>query len=187
MIQQNDPACEALIRYFSKSGMLLCNASEELPYLDLVGGNWNAIVSLVEDGLACYSRFYKNRVTYLSPELYHALKPYRRRMDRLDESSRRLYDFLRSVGEANAEQMQQACLLEKKTQTDALNRLVSELFVTVIRRDVTLNENWCSFTYGPAEVWEQKQNRADSTTKIGEAEEILLRQLSQKRVNSLLE
>jgi len=36
MTTQHDPARDALIRYFSKSGMLLCNTSEELPYLDLV-------------------------------------------------------------------------------------------------------------------------------------------------------
>ena len=184
--QQLDPAREALTRYFSQSGMLLCNTSEELPYLDLVGGSWNAIISMMEDGLAYYSRFYKNRVTYLSSALYIALKPYRRRLDRLDDDSMRLLDFLQAAGEANAEQMQQTLLLTKKAQTDALNRLVSELFVTVIHRDVTMNETWCSFTYGLAETWEQRLPREIHGPKIGEAEEILLRQLSQKQVKSLL-
>jgi len=184
--QQYDPARDALIRYFSQSGMLLCNMSEELPYLDLVGGSWNAIVSMMEDGLAYYSRFFKNKVTYLSPRLYLALKPYRRRLERLDDNARRLLAFLQAAGEANAEQMQQTLLLTKKAQTDALNRLASELFVTVIRRDVTLNENWCSFTYGLAETWEQKLPREIYAPKIGEAEEILLRQLSQKQAKSLL-
>jgi len=166
--------------------MLLCNQSAELPYLELAGGNWNAIVSLLESGNAFYSRFYKNRVTYLSPTLYFALKPHRRRAERLDETSARLLAFLDAAGEASAEQMQQTLLLTKKTQTEALNRLVSELFVTVIRRDVTLNENWCSFTYGPAERWEEKQARDLGAIDVGEAEEILLRQLSQKQVASLL-
>jgi len=184
--QQHDSAREALIRYFSQSGMLLCNTNEELPYLELVGGSWNAIVSMMEDGLAYYSRIYKNRVTYLSPALYFALKPYRRRLDRLDDNARRLLAFLQAAGEANAEQMQQTLLLTKKAQTEALNRLVSELFVTVIHRDVTLNENWCSFTYGLTETWEQKLPHEIHAPKIGEAEEILLRQLSQKQVKSLI-
>jgi len=186
MMQQPDFAREALEHYFSQNGMLLCNTSEELPYLELVGGNWNAIVSLMEAGHAFYSRLYKNRVTYLSPALYAALKPHRRRAERLDENANRLYAFLQSVVEASAEQMQQTLLLTKKAQTDALNQLVSELFVTVLRRDVTKNETWCSFTYGPAEAWERKLPREIHVPKIGEAEEILLRQLSQKQVMSML-
>ena len=185
MTAQDETAREALLRYFSQNGLLLCNKSVQLPYLDLVGGNWNAMVSLLESGDAFYSRFYQNRVTYLSPELYFALKPHRRRADRLDENSRRLLAFLRAAGEANAEHMQ-SCLLEKKTQTEALNRLVGELFVTVIRRDVTLHDSWCSFCYGPAERWEEKQARNFGVSNVGEAEQILLRQLSQKLVAALL-
>ena len=56
-----DPAREALKQYFSQNGLLLCNENTELPYLDLVGGSWNAIVSLMESGDVFYSRFYKNR------------------------------------------------------------------------------------------------------------------------------
>ena len=77
--------------------MLLCNQSAQLPYLELVGGDWNAIVSLMEGGNAFYSRFYKNRVTYLSPDLYYALKPHRRRLERLDANSMRLLAFLQWV------------------------------------------------------------------------------------------
>ena len=166
--------------------MLLCNESVELPYLELIGGDWNAIVSLLESGNAFYSRMFKNRVTYLSPELYFAIKPHFRRQERLDANSARLLAFLESAGEANAEQMQQQCMLEKKAQTEALNRLVYELFVTVLRRDVTRNETWCTFTYGPSERWEAKQPRENRTPMVGGAEGILLRQLSQKQVQSLL-
>ena len=166
--------------------MLLCNESVELPYLELIGGDWNAIVSLLESGNAFYSRLFKNRVTYLSPELYFAIKPHRRRQERLDANSARLLAFFKSAGEANAEQMQQQCMLEKKAQVEALNRLVYELFVTVLRRDVTRNETWCTFTYGPSELWEAKQLRENRTPIVGGAEGILLRQLSQKQVQSLL-
>lgn len=186
MSPQVDPAKEALIAYFTYNGMLLCNESKELPYLDLVGGNWNAIVSLMESGDVCYSRFYKNRVTYLSRELYLALKPYRRRAERLSAQSERLLAFLEATGEANAEQMQIACMFEKKTQTEALNLLVSELFVTVLRRDVTIHESWCTFAYGTIEHWEEKQNNQANIISESTAEQILLRQLSQKQVNALL-
>ena len=158
----------------------------ELPYLELIGGDWNAIVSLLESGDAFYSRLFQNRVTYLSSELYFAIKPYRRRRDQLDANSARLLAFLESAGEATAEQMQQQCMLEKKAQTEALNRLVYELYVTVLRRDVTRNETWCTFTYGLSERWEAKQPRENRTPIVGGAEGILLRQLSQKQVTALL-
>ncbi|MEA4914833.1 MAG: hypothetical protein VB061_09705 [Christensenella sp.] len=182
----NDPAREELLRYFSQNGLLLCNENTELPYLDLVGGSWNAIVSLMESGDVFYSRFYKDRVTYLSRELYLALKPYRRRAERLSAQSERLLAFLQTAGEATAEQMQNTCMLEKKAQTETLNALVSELFVTVLRRDVTIHESWCTFCYGTAERWEEKRAQTIHETNEGEAEQILLRQLSQKQVNALL-
>ena len=186
MNTQTDPAREALLTYFAHNGMLLCNESTELPFLDLVGGNWYAIVSLMESGDVCYSRFYKNRVTYLSRELYFALKPFRRRAERLSAQSKRLLAFLQAAGEATAEQMQNTCMLEKKAQTEALNVLVSELFVTVLRRDLTIHESWCTFTYGTTEHWEEKQASQTNIKSESGAELILLRQLSQKQVNALL-
>lgn len=180
------PQSEALKQYFSQNGLLLCNENAELPYLDLVGGSWNAIVSLMESGDVFYSRFFKNRVTYLSRELYLALKPFRQRAERLTPQSERLLAFLEAAGEVNVEQMQNACMLEKKAQTEALNLLVSELFVTVLHRDVTIHESWCTFCYGTSERWEEKQITQVTTHDEREAEQILLRQLSQKQVNSLL-
>ena len=186
MSAQADPAREALKQYFSQNGLLLCNENAELPFLDLVGGSWNAVVSLMESGDVFYSRFYKDRVTYLSRELYLALKPYRRRAEKLTPQRERLLAFLQAAGEANAEQMQDTCMLEKKAQTEALNLLVSELFVTVLRRDVTIHESWCTFCYGTAERWEEKQKNQTYINSEGAAEQILLRQLSQKQVTALL-
>ena len=157
MNPQVDLAREALLAYFAQNGMLLCNESKELPYLDLVGGNWNAIVSLMESGDVFYSRLFHHRVTYLSRALYFAMKPYRQRMQHLDAVSIRLLEFLRAVGEANAEEMQAALFMEKRAQTKALEQLVDELFVTVSSRDKTIHETWCTFRYCPAERWEEKR------------------------------
>ena len=140
----NDPAKEALLLYFSQNGLLLCNENAELPYLDLVGGSWNAIVSLMESGDVFYSRFYKNRVTYLSRELYFALKPFRQRAERLSAQSQRLLAFLQAAGEASAEQMQNECMLEKKALTEALNdypdanRATSDQQVTITQPGATI-------------------------------------------------
>ena len=182
MLEQDEKARGALITYFRENGLLLCNENPKLPYLDLVGGNWNAIVSLMESGDVFYSRLFHHRVTYLSRALYTAMKPYRQRLLRLDEPSRRLLEFFRATGEASAEQMQAACLLERKAQTAALNALVSELFVTVSRRDVTIHKSWCTFFYCPVELWEQRQ----PSPPPEDARQLLSRQLSGRTIDRLL-
>ena len=136
----------------------------------------------MERGEVCYSRLYRDRVTYLSRALYTAMKPYRQRLLRLDEPSRRLLEFLRATGEANAEQMQAACLLERKVQAAALNALVSELFVTVSRRDVTIYESWCTFFYCPVELWEQRQPNPPQA----DARQLLSRQLTERQIDRML-
>ena len=122
MQTQDKQARGALITYFGENGLLLCNENPALPYLDLVGGNWNAIVSLMESGDVFYSRLFHHRVTYLSRALYFAMKTYRQRMQHLDATSVRLLEFLRAVGEANAEEMQAALFMEKRVQTKALEQ-----------------------------------------------------------------
>jgi len=78
--------------------------------------------------------------------------------------------------------MQAACLLERKAQTTALNTLVSELFVTVSRRDVTIHESWCTFLYCPVELWEQRQ----PAPLAADARQLLGRQLTERQMNRLL-
>ena len=185
MNERDETAKRALCAYFADNGMLLCNESSELPYLDLVGGNWNTIVTLMERGEVFYSRLFRGRVTYLSRALYCAMKQYRQRQTRLDEPSHRLLEFLRAVGEASAEEMQAACLLEKKAQTNALNLLVSELYATVSRRDVTIHESWCTFRYCLAEAWEQKAS-IPTPADAADARQLLSRQLSKQQIDRIL-
>ena len=185
MQTQDEQARGALITYFGENGLLLCNENPALPYLDLVGGNWNAIVSLLESGDAFYSRLFHHRVTYLSRALYFAMKPYRQRMQHLDAASVRLLEFLRAVGEANTEEMQIACFMEKQTQTKALEQLVDEMFVTVSSRDKTIHETWCTFRYCLAEHWEEKQ-QVPPQAKIDLAIGLLEKHFTEKQIQHLL-
>jgi len=186
MQTQDEQARAALIAYFGENGLLLCNENPALPYLDLVGGNWNAIVSLLESGDAFYSRLFHHRVTYLSRALYFAMRPYRQRIQRLDDASNRLLEFLRAAGEANAEEMQVACCMEKQTQTKALEQLVDELFVTVSNRDKTIHETWCTFRYCPAERWEQKQ-QVPTQAEIDRTLEQLRKHFTEKQIQNLFQ
>ncbi|MEA4869296.1 hypothetical protein SDC9_83555 [bioreactor metagenome] len=185
MQERDEKARAALIAYFSQNGLLLCNENARMPFLEIAGGNWNAIVSLMESGDVFYSRLYQHRVTYLSRSFYYLMKPYRQREHRLDAPCVRLLAFLRAAGEANAEQMQTACLLEKKAQGKALEQLVSELLVTVSRRDKTIHDSWCTFYYCPAERWEEKQT-PPTNEQIERAHEWLHHSFTQKQIQSLL-
>ena len=185
MLEQDEKARGALITYFRENGLLLCNENPKLPYLDLVGGNWNAIVSLMESGDVFYSRLYHNRVSYLSRALYYLAKPYRQKEHRLDATSAHLLAFLRAAGEATAEEMQAACLLEKKAQTKALEQLVGEMLVTVSRRDKTIHDSWCTFFYCPAERWEERQSLPEQA-ELDAAREQLRRYFSEKQILSML-
>lgn len=63
--------------YFSCHGLLLCNEDRDLPWLDSVGGDWNAVVALIEDRQVFWSKLWRGKVTYLSRACYWQLKPYR--------------------------------------------------------------------------------------------------------------
>ncbi len=151
-------AVENLQAYFAGHGLLLCNENRYLPCLWDVGGDWNAIVTLMERGDAFYSKFYKGRVTYLSSALYWQLKPYRQRMERLSPEAARLYAYLEAAGAATTEQIKASLLLTQKSCSACMDELFCELLATVLRRDQTLQENWCTFAYGTFGAWERATN-----------------------------
>jgi len=183
---QEKNAVAALQAYFQNNALLLCNENAVLPYLGMVGGDWNAIVRLMEQGDVFYSKFYKKRVTYLSRAFYFALKPHRGRTERLSATARNVLAFLGGFGEANAETIQAACMLEKKAYAAAMDELIFELLVTATGRDQTMNETWCSFFYGTSERWEQKRPGNGPQPGFGEAAEMLRGVFTEKQIDALL-
>lgn len=140
--------------YFSQNPLLLCNESKELPSLASLGGRWNDIVDMMEGREVFYSKLYKGRVTYLSPAFYFAVKPLRQREERLSPQARELLEFLRQAGPVGTEALKRLFPLWEKQAGRYLDELLKELLVTAVKRDKTLNENWCTFLWAPAEVWE---------------------------------
>lgn len=145
---------ELLFSYFGSNGILLCNESKELPYLDSVGGDWNSITALIEEGQVFYSKLYKGRVTYLSMEFYANMKPYKQRLERISPTARMIYDFLSEIGTANTAEIKRVRSIPDKVFTESMNELFKELLVTAIKRDRTMNVNWSSFYWGTFEKWE---------------------------------
>lgn len=149
---------EQLLRaYFSRNGILLCNESRELPYLESVGGDWNSIVRLMTSGEVFYSKLYRGRVTYLSREFYDQIKPYKQRLEELSPESRELLSFVQEAGPVNTAEIRQALPLSAKQLTACMDALFRDLFLTVVARDRTISSNWASFYWGSFEQWEALQ------------------------------
>ena len=50
---------ELLKGYFSRNGFLLCNECRNMPSLFNVGGDWNSIVQLIEEGQVFIANYIK--------------------------------------------------------------------------------------------------------------------------------
>ncbi len=148
-----DPV-SSLRAYFARNHILLCNFNAYLPSLNDAGGDWNTIISLIETREAVYSKAYRKRTTYLSPILYAMLKPYKQRLNKMPGESRRIYDFLAACGPKSTQEIKNALLLSGKSFTAAFDPLLSELLVTAMERDRTMNETWSSFLWGTYTQWE---------------------------------
>lgn len=142
-----------LLDYIHFSGILLCNVNPYLPSLDDVGAAWADVVALMEKREIFYSKAYRRRTTYLSRQAYLLLKQCKHRLP-LDGYSLEIYRFLQQNGPNDMKTIKSSVLLDKKEFTKAFDRLLENLYVTVIRNGETLNETWSTFVWGPAAVWE---------------------------------
>ena len=178
----------ALRAYFRESGLLLCNINNDLPSLETVGGDWAGIISLIEQGEVFYSKVFKNRVSYLSAQLYFLLKPYKQRTCKLSAESRRMFDFICAAELATSKEIKAALGLSSKTFTFCMDALFKELFVTAVKRDKTLNANWSSFYWGTFEVWERRQPRpdVDGAANVAGINDLLGGIMTEKQIKNLL-
>lgn len=147
-------AVSNLRTYFLRNHILLCNDNAYLPSLNDVGGDWNAIIHLIETREVVYSKAYRKRTTYLSPALYAMLKPYKQRFNKLTETSKNIYNFLSACGPMSTQEIKDALMLSSKSFGSAFDPLLTELFVTAMERDRTMNETWSSFLWGTYAQWE---------------------------------
>jgi hypothetical protein len=178
---------EDLLRsYFRKQGILLCNENRELPSLVSVGGDWNGIVSLMEQGEVFYSKLYKGRVTYLSRAFYAQIKPYKQPIEKVSPVAKRIFEFLCEAGHADTAEIKNALKLFGKPLSESMDELFRELLVTVIKRSRTLNANWCSFDWGTYKTWEQIHPVSDISPKRESLTALASSFLSERQIRNLL-
>lgn len=180
------PAGVANLRaYFAKNGILLCNENRFLPSLETVGGDWNSIVRLIELGEVFHSKLYRNRVAYLSREFYYQMKPYRQRLGAVSEKAREVYAFIESAGLVGGADIKNVLMLPGKAYGERMDELCSELLVTAVCRERTMNESWSSFLWGTYLRWEETAG-APALPQCEAAARAMLALLSEKDIGNIL-
>lgn len=177
---------ELLKSYFFKHGILLCNENAYLPSLSSVGGDWNSIVALIEEGQIFYSKLYKGRVTYLSRDFYAQIKPYKQRVNKVSQTSRLIFDFLKETDRANTAEIKNVFKLSSKTFSESMDELCRELLITAIERDRTMNVNWSSFYWGTYGTWERLHPISEITVSSEALKMLLSGLLSDRQIDNIM-
>jgi len=169
-------------------GFLLCNPEGKILSKYCVGGDWNSIVALMESGEAFYTKMYKKRAGYLSRELYHQLKPYKQRTDKLSENARKIYEFLQAIDFASTQEIKRTLMMSSSGFNRGLNELSAELLITAVRRERTLNprNGWCSFYWATASEWEKLKPESQVEQDTSRVYELLGTILPENELERLL-
>lgn len=181
----NKEAVSNLKNYISKYGIVLCNKNKYLPTIDEVGGNWNAVIDLIEQREVFHCKAFRKRTTYISKELYYLLKVHKQRTAFLSEAGRKILDFLYEFGPANTATIKNVLLLSGEAFSASLDLLLQEMLVTGIKRDSTMNQNWSSFIWGTYEDWEKTADYYREPDD-GYLEELLSRSLNSREIAKLI-
>lgn len=144
-------AIEELRRYFSSNGLLFCNRHPLLPSLETVGGDLNAVMTLIENGEVFYTHLYHGRVTYLSRDLYEGIRPCFGREEGLPTEALTLLNCLKTVGTLGYAELRQVLPLSNKAFSDAMSELYRRVLVTAIGRDPAAERT--SLSYGTSALY----------------------------------
>lgn len=177
---------QLLNSYFISNGILLCNESTELPYLEGVGGSWNGIVSLIEEGSVFYSKLYRGRVSYLSRAFYANVKPYKQRIEKLSPIALQIYNFLKDGKIVSSEDIKALLHLSGKTFSKSMDELFGELLVTAIKQDRFISENWCSFCWGTCETWEALHPVCDIAVSMDSLRSLTEKLITERQLRRIL-
>ncbi len=139
--------------YLEANGILLCNQSPDLPALEDVGCTWQDVTELIDQHKLFYSKAFRKRTTYLSPEAYHLLKAVKPRKP-LTPPAERILSLLDNGSTAETAFLKQVCGLSPREYRDGFDFLLQNLYITATANGAVLNENWSAFQYGTAQAWE---------------------------------
>lgn len=144
---------DRLESYLEANGILLCNQNPDLPALEDVGCTWRDVTGLIDRHGLFYSKAFRKRTAYLSPECYYLLRAVKPRRP-LTPAAERILSALDGGAAVEAEVLKQVCGLPPKEYRDGFDLLLQNLYVTAMANGTVLHENWSTFRYGTAQAWE---------------------------------
>lgn len=175
-----------LLKYLNANGILLCNTNPFLPALEDMGCTWHEVEELIDSHQLFYSKVFKKRTTYLSPEAYYLLKAVRKQKE-LTPPAERIYSLLDGKPAADTTFLKQASGLTGKEYREGFDFLLQNLYITAVENGKRLNENWSSFYYGTAKDWEKhtpgQEFGSDAPQRL---RELLSRTVPEKYLRSLM-
>lgn len=139
--------------YLEANGILLCNQNPDLPALEDVGCTWQDVTELIDRHGLFYSKVFRKRTTYLSPEAYYLLRAVKPRKP-LTPPAEHILSLLENGSTAETAFLKQVCGLPPKEYRDGFDFLLQNLYITAMANGTVLNENWSTFQYGTAQGWE---------------------------------
>mgnify|MGYP006865374286 FL=1 len=142
-----------LQNYLEANGILLCNRNSDLPALEDVGCTWQDVTELIDQRRLFYSKVFRKRTTYLSPEAYYLLKAAKSQKP-LTPPAERILSLLGNGSIAETAFLKRVCGLSPKEYRDGFDFLLQNLYITAMANGTVLNESWSTFQYGTAQTWE---------------------------------
>lgn len=144
----------SLQNYLEANGILLCNQNPDIPALEDVGCTWQDVTELIDQHKLFYSKVFRKRTTYLSPEAYYLLKAVRPPKP-LTPPADRIFSLLGNGSIAEAAFLKQVCDLSPREYRNGFDFLLQNLYITAMANGTVLNESWSTFQYGTAQAWEE--------------------------------
>ena len=142
-----------LQNYLETNGILLCNRNPDLPALEDVGCTWQDVTELIDQRRLFYSKVFRKRTTYLSPEAYYLLKAAKPQKP-LIPPAEHILSLLGNGSIAETAFLKQVCGLSSREYRDGFDFLLQNLYITAMANGAVLNESWSTFRYGTAQAWE---------------------------------
>lgn len=177
---------EGMGQYLADFGILACNENPWLPGLDVLGFTWADAVALIDRQEVFVSKAWRRRTAYLSPEVYFLFKECRTYQP-MPTDAAALYDILLSAPMESAD-LKRLVPLEKRAYDKALEFLLEQCYVTVLRNGTWKTSHWSSYVYGTAGTWEALAHRpAPNADPKAALTAILRRTMPEREVAKLLE
>lgn len=173
----------------STHGLLLLNSTEEFYNVMDSGGDWFTMIRLIEDRQVFVSKIYKGKTTYLSKDLYYALRACKDDDIIMTEPEKRVYDFLSSCTNVDTDLLKIALNMDRKVLRKTLDTMMKKLLITVLSGGKMITDSWSSYYFGTYEQWEssdQSTIHMDEATAHEKIKGYLSKIMTDKQIENLI-